>query len=156
SRALTSPDTSSRLRRRRLSRLRENERDQRAATDLALNAGSAPVKIDNRLYQSEPQSRSIRPARRFCAVKPIEHPRQMFASYSRAIITDCDLEIGRMIGKRNLDGTVLRSKTQRVIDQIAHSALKQCGVGRNLSLARAVDRHVSIFCDRFIKRRNFL
>src|SRR6266498_2866119 len=80
----------------------------------------------------------------------------MFGSYSRAVITDRDLEVRRAFGKRDFNGTILRSKTQRVVDQIAHSALEQGGVGRNLSLAFATDPDMAIFCDRFIKRRNFL
>ena len=79
----------------------------------------------------------------------------MFRPYSGAVIANGDLEIRRMFGKCDFNGTVLRSKPQRVVDQIAHGALKQGGVGGNLSLTAAIDRDTTIFCDRFIKRSDF-
>src|SRR4029453_7673887 len=80
----------------------------------------------------------------------------MFGSYSRTIVPDCDLEICRVLGKCDLDGTVLWSETQRVIDQVAHGALEQRGIGRNLSLSAAIDRDMTVLRDCFIKRGNFL
>src|SRR6266700_2009271 len=44
----------------RLRSLGKSEADDGTPTDFALNPGGAPVKIDNRLYQSQTQSCSIR------------------------------------------------------------------------------------------------
>src|SRR5437773_11295723 len=83
--------------------VRENKCDRCAPINLALNPGRSVVKIDNRLYQSQTQPCSIRSARRLCAVKPIEHTRQMFGCNSAASIADCDLEIGGVLGNRDLN-----------------------------------------------------
>src|SRR5689334_17774565 len=79
----------------------------------------------------------------------------MFRPYSRTVIANGDLEICRMFGKCNFNRTVLWSKSQCIIDQIAHRPLKQGGIGGNLCLPAASNRDTAIFRDRFIKRSDF-
>ena len=79
--------------------LGKSEANGGTAIDFALNPDGAAVKIDDRLYQSQAQACSIRSARWFCPVKSIEHPRQMFGSYSRAIVADRDLEMRSVLSK---------------------------------------------------------
>src|SRR6266498_2780810 len=136
--------------------LRKSQRDGCAAANLALDGGGSAVKIDNRFYQSQTKTCSIGAARRLGAVKSIKHTGQMFWSYSAAAIADCDFEISVVFGERNLNRTVLRSETQRVIEQISHGALEQVRIGVNLTFAAATDRDVTIVRDRLIKRCNFL
>src|SRR6266480_2005810 len=82
--------------------------------------------------------------------------RQMFGSYATAGVADCDFEVRVALAKRNLNRTVLRREAQRVVEQISHGALKQVGIGINLSFTAATDRDVTILRDGLIKRRNFL
>src|SRR6266480_6077457 len=82
--------------------------------------------------------------------------RQMFGSYATAGVADCDFEVRVALAKRNLNRTVRRREAQRVVEQISHGALKQVGVGINLSLTAATDRDVTILRDGLIKRCNFL
>ena len=79
----------------------------------------------------------------------------MFSSYSAAVITHCDVEIGVLIGKCNFNETVLRRETQRVIEEVGQSSFKQVRVGMDLSVAAAGDCYMMIVCDRLIKRRDF-
>src|SRR5437667_9036648 len=78
----------------------------------------------------------------------------MLWTYPAAIIADCDLEIGRVFGERDLNLAVFRSETQRVIDQIANRALEQGWIGINLTFAAATDRNMMILGDRLLKRRD--
>src|SRR5881275_287892 len=80
----------------------------------------------------------------------------MFGSYSAAGIADGDLEAGIALGKRNLNRTVLRSKPQRVIEEISDRALEQVRVRMNLAFSAAADGDASLFRDCLIKRRNFI
>src|SRR5438046_1271863 len=76
----------------------------------------------------------------------------MFWSYSRASVTDGDLESTVVFGKRDMNRTVFGSESQRVIEQISHRAFEQVGVGINLSIAAATNCHVTILRQRLIER----
>src|SRR6266404_5865395 len=80
----------------------------------------------------------------------------MFRSYSAAGVANCDFEGRVALANDNLNRTVLRREAQRVVEEISHGALKQVGIGINLSFTAATDRDVMILRDGLIKRRNFL
>src|SRR5882672_9357800 len=80
----------------------------------------------------------------------------MFGSYATAGVADCDFEVTIALANDNLNRTVLRREAQRVVEEISHGALKQVGIGMNLSFTAATDRDVTILRDSLIKRRNFL
>src|SRR5207237_2825066 len=83
--------------------LRKNKRNGCAATNLAVNAGRAAMKIDNGFYQSQAQTCSVGAARLLGTVKTVKQARQMFGSYSAAVVANCDFHIVVVFGKHDLD-----------------------------------------------------